>query len=105
MRPAVRGGGVPVHHPGGRHQREGEGARGVAIEPVGLNPGSVATAWGDRIARAHVERRAVAAGTRLRVGEATLAELLQTANDRIYRHALDDPAAAGMGTVVTALLG
>lgn len=38
------------------------------------------------------------------LGEATLAELLQTANDRIYRHALDDPSAAGMGTVVTALL-
>jgi serine/threonine protein phosphatase PrpC len=37
-------------------------------------------------------------------GEATLAELLRVANDRIYRHALDDAAAAGMGTVVTALL-
>jgi len=37
-------------------------------------------------------------------GEETLAELLQTANDRIYRHSLDDPSAAGMGTVVTALL-
>ena len=39
-----------------------------------------------------------------RFGEETLAELLQTANDRIYRHSLDDPSAAGMGTVVTALL-
>ena len=37
-------------------------------------------------------------------GEETLAELLREANDRIYRHALGDPAAAGMGTVVTALL-
>jgi PPM family protein phosphatase len=37
-------------------------------------------------------------------GEGTLAELLRVANDRIYRHALDDAAAAGMGTVVTALL-
>lgn len=37
-------------------------------------------------------------------GESTLAELLRQANDRIYRRALDDPAAAGMGTVVTALL-
>ena len=30
--------------------------------------------------------------------------LIQTANDRIYRRSLDDPAAAGMGTVMTALL-
>jgi protein phosphatase len=37
-------------------------------------------------------------------GEGTLAELLREANDRIYRHALADPASAGMGTVVTALL-
>src|SRR4029079_14604713 len=38
------------------------------------------------------------------LGESTLVELLQEANDRIYRHALEDPTAAGMGTVVTALL-
>ncbi len=37
-------------------------------------------------------------------GEETLADLLREANERIYRHALGDPAAAGMGTVVTALL-
>lgn len=37
-------------------------------------------------------------------GEGVLAELLSEANDRIYRHSLDDPAASGMGTVVTALL-
>lgn len=37
-------------------------------------------------------------------GEETLATLLREANERIYRHALGDPAAAGMGTVVTALL-
>lgn len=37
-------------------------------------------------------------------GEETLAVLLREANERIYRHALGDPAAAGMGTVVTALL-
>ena len=30
--------------------------------------------------------------------------LIQTANDRIYRRSLEDPAAAGMGTVMTALL-
>ena len=40
----------------------------------------------------------------MRSARTTLAELLREANDRIYRHALDDPAAAGMGTVVTALL-
>jgi serine/threonine protein phosphatase PrpC len=38
------------------------------------------------------------------LGETTLTELLLEANDRIYRHALADPTAAGMGTVVTALL-
>jgi protein phosphatase len=49
-------------------------------------------------ANALEERRADA------LGEVTLTELLQEANNRIYRHALGDPAAAGMGTVVTALL-
>jgi len=49
-------------------------------------------------ANALEERRADA------LGEATLTELLLEANGRIYRHALEDPAAAGMGTVVTALL-
>jgi PPM family protein phosphatase len=38
------------------------------------------------------------------LGEGTLTELLLEANDRIYQHALEDPSAAGMGTVVTALL-
>ena len=38
------------------------------------------------------------------LGEGVLVELLLAANERIYRHALDDPNAAGMGTVVTALL-
>ena len=56
---------------------------GVAIEPVGLNPGSVATAWGDRIARAHVPRRAVAAGMRIRVGDATLAVLAPNGDPRV----------------------
>jgi PPM family protein phosphatase len=49
-------------------------------------------------ANALEERRADA------LGETTLTELLLEANDRIYRHALEDPTAAGMGTVVTALL-
>ena len=48
---------------------------GLAIEPVGLNAGTVATAWSDRIARSQVPRRAVAAGTRMRVGDAILAVL------------------------------
>ena len=56
---------------------------GVAIEPVGLNPGSVATAWGDRIARAHVPRHAVAAGMRIRVGDATLAVLAPDGDPRV----------------------
>ena len=56
---------------------------GVAIEPVGLNPGAVATAWGDRIARAHVTRRAVAAGMRIHVGDATLAVLAPNGDPRV----------------------
>ena len=34
-------------------------------------------------------------------GEAAVAELVQAANARVYRRALEDPAAAGMGTTVT----
>jgi competence protein ComEC len=56
---------------------------GLAIEPVGLNPGSVATAWSDRIARAHVPRRAVAAGMRMRVGGATLSVLAPDGDPRV----------------------
>jgi len=56
---------------------------GLAIEPVGLNPGPVATAWNDRIQRAHVPRRAVAAGMRLRVGDATLAILAPDGDPRV----------------------
>jgi competence protein ComEC len=56
---------------------------GLAIEPVGLNPGAVATAWSDRIARAGVPRRAVAAGTRMRVGDATLAVLAPDGDPRV----------------------
>jgi len=48
---------------------------GLAIEPEGLNPGPVATAWNDRIARSHVARRAVSAGARIRIGDATIAVL------------------------------
>ncbi|HEY8786260.1 MAG TPA: ComEC/Rec2 family competence protein [Candidatus Limnocylindria bacterium] len=56
---------------------------GLAIEPVGLNPGTVATAWADRIARAHVQRRAVSAGMRVRVGDATLAILAPDGDPRV----------------------
>jgi competence protein ComEC len=56
---------------------------GVAIEPIGLNPGTVATAWADRIARAHVPRRAVAAGMRIRIGDATLAVLAPDGDPRV----------------------
>ena len=56
---------------------------GLAIEPVGLNPGTVATAWGDRIARARVPRRAVSAGMRMRVGDATLAILAPNGDPRV----------------------
>src|SRR5439155_351487 len=56
---------------------------GLAIEPVGLNPGPVAIAWNDRIQRAHVPRRAVAAGMRLRLGDATLAILAPDGDPRV----------------------
>ena len=56
---------------------------GLALEPVGLTPGAVATAWNDRIARAHVPRRAVAAGARVRVGDATLAVLAPEEDPRV----------------------
>ena len=67
----------------------------VADGVGGAQAGEIAS----RLAAAALEERAADA-----FGEETLVELLQEANDRIYRHALDDPAAAGMGTVVTALL-
>ena len=67
----------------------------VADGVGGAQAGEIAS----RLAAAALEERPPTA-----FGESTLVELLQEANDRIYRHALEDPAAAGMGTVVTALL-
>src|SRR5207247_781756 len=56
---------------------------GLAIEPVGLNPGAVATAWNDRIRRAHVPRRAVSAGMRMHIGDATPAILAPNGDPRV----------------------
>jgi competence protein ComEC len=56
---------------------------GLAIEPVGLNPGAVASAWTDRVSRRQVPRRAVAAGARIRVGTATLAILAPNGDPRV----------------------
>ncbi len=67
----------------------------VADGVGGAQAGEIAS----RLAAGALEERAPRA-----LGESTLAELLREANDRIYRRALDDPGAAGMGTVVTALL-
>lgn len=39
-----------------------------------------------------------------RRGEETVAELVRAANTRIFQRALDDPALAGMGTTITAML-
>ncbi len=52
---------------------------GASLPPCG----AVATAWGDRIARAHVTRRAVAAGMRIRVGDASLAVLAPNGDPRV----------------------
>ncbi len=67
----------------------------VADGVGGAQAGEIAS----RLAATALEERAPDA-----LGEQTLAALLREANDRIYRHALEDPTAAGMGTVVTALL-
>ena len=67
----------------------------VADGVGGAQAGEIAS----RLAAAALEERLPAAR-----GEATLVALLREANDRIYRHSLGDPSAAGMGTVVTALL-
>ena len=67
----------------------------VADGVGGAQAGEIAS----RLAAAALEERLPTA-----LGVETLAELIQTANDRIYRHSLDDPAAAGMGTVMTVLL-
>jgi protein phosphatase len=67
----------------------------VADGVGGAQAGEIAS----RLAAAALEERRPEAQ-----GEDTLAELLREANDRIYRQALDDPALAGMGTVVTTLL-
>ena len=56
---------------------------GLAIEPVGLNPGPVATAWSERIARARVPRHAVSAGMRMRIGDATLLVLAPDGDPRV----------------------
>ena len=56
---------------------------GLAIEPVGLNPGPVAAAWSERIARSGVPRRAVAAGVRMRIGDATLMVLAPDGDPRV----------------------
>lgn len=67
----------------------------VADGVGGAQAGEIAS----RLAAATLEERSKGA-----LGEGVLADLITTANDRIYQHSLSDPSAAGMGTVVTALL-
>ena len=67
----------------------------VADGVGGAQAGEIAS----RLAATALEERPTRA-----LGEETLVTLIQTANDRIYRRSLEDPAAAGMGTVMTALL-
>lgn len=45
---------------------------GLAIEPLGLNPGSLATTWTEHAAADGVPRRAATAGATVRLGSATL---------------------------------
>src|SRR5205823_1824393 len=56
---------------------------GLPLEPAGLNPGPVATAWAERIARAHAERRVVSVGARVRVGDATVTILAPDGDPRV----------------------
>lgn len=56
---------------------------GLAIEPVGLNEGPLATEWTARIARSGTARRAVRAGDRIRLGAATLAVLSPDGDPRV----------------------
>ncbi len=67
----------------------------VADGVGGAQAGEIAS----RLAAATLEERGQAA-----LGEGTLEALILEANNRIYARALDEPEAAGMGTVVTALL-
>ena len=67
----------------------------VADGVGGAQAGEIAS----RLAAATLEERIAGA-----LGEGTLATLILEANNRIYTRALDDSDAAGMGTVVTALL-
>jgi protein phosphatase len=61
--------------------------------------GAQAGELASRLAAAALEERA-----RGEHGEETVAELIREANLRIYRRALEDPAASGMGTTVTVAL-
>jgi competence protein ComEC len=56
---------------------------GMTLEPVGLNPGPLTDLWAAAIARAGVERRAVRAGQRLRVGDAVIAVLSPENDPRV----------------------
>ena len=61
--------------------------------------GAQAGELASRIAAAALEERGVGLQ-----GEAAVAAVVQDANDRIFRRALDDPTTAGMGTTVTVAL-
>ena len=67
----------------------------VADGVGGAQAGEIAS----RLAAATLEERATTS-----LGEETLVTLIREANDRIYARAVGDSEAAGMGTVVTALL-
>ncbi|HKW77988.1 MAG TPA: MBL fold metallo-hydrolase, partial [Candidatus Limnocylindria bacterium] len=56
---------------------------GLAIEPEGLNAGPLADLWSSTLAKRGVERRAVRAGQRLALGDATLAVLAPDPDVRV----------------------
>jgi protein phosphatase len=62
--------------------------------------GAQAGELASQLAAAAIEERTGADGR----GEEAVAELVRHANDRVYRRATEDPAAAGMGTTATVAL-
>ncbi len=56
---------------------------GLAVEPVGLNAGTLATTWAEAAARAGVPRRALRAGAEIALGDARIRTLAPNDDPRV----------------------